>query len=310
MSAVDPCICITGPTACGKTELALKLAEEMPLEVISMDSVMVYRGMDIGAAKPSHDVRARVPHHLVDILEPTEAYSAGRFARDAREVLAGIEARGQAPLIVGGTLLYLRALRDGLADLPQASPDIRLRLDEEARRLGWPALHRRLQAVDAAAARRISPTDAQRIQRALEVYELTGEALSTLQADSSGGQSVPIRALALVPEDRKALAERIARRFDDMVEAGFVDEVERLRARGDVTASMPAMRAVGYRQLWLYLAGEYGWAEARERAIAATRQLAKRQMTRLRSDPRVEFMVAYGKAPLEALLQWVNARSC
>ena len=283
-----PCVCITGPTACGKTDLALDLAEQFPLEVISMDSAMVYRGMDIGTAKPSREVRAAVPHHLIDILAPTAAYSAGRFAADARDALRRIAGRGRLPLLVGGTLLYLRALRDGLARLPRANPGIRRRLDREAAVNGWTSLHARLVKVDATAAARISPTDRQRIQRALEVYELTGEPISALQAGAGALPAIPVRAVALVPQDRGRLVAQIERRFDAMVTAGFVDEVRALRDRGDLDPAMPAVRTIGYRQVWSYLEGECEWEDARLKAIAATRQLAKRQLTWLRSDSTIE----------------------
>ena len=283
-------MCITGPTACGKTELAIRLAEEFPLEIISMDSAMVYRGMDIGTAKPSRQLRDRIPHHLIDIVEPTETYSAGRFAADAREALGGIVERGKLPLLVGGTLLYLRALRDGLAELPKGDAEVRRRLDEEAEEYGWPALHARLGTVDPVAAERISPTDRQRIQRALEVYELTGEPLTSLHNRQNAPPATPVRAFALLAEDRAALAERIERRFDEMVSEGLIDEVKALRARGDLAPTTPAMRAVGYRQIWSFLDGECDWEAAREKAIVATRQLAKRQMTWLRADPDIKFL--------------------
>ena len=281
------CLCITGPTACGKTDLALSLAEEFPLEVISMDSAIVFRGMDIGTAKPSREILADVPHHLVDILAPTETYSAGRFAADARDAVEQTRARGRLPLLVGGTLLYLRAFRDGLAALPRANPAIRRRLDREAELSGWASLYNRLEKVDAAAASRISPADRQRIQRALEVYELTGEPISALQSREGVGSGTPVKAVALVPADRSRLAERIERRFDAMVAAGFVDEVKALRARGDLDPAMPSMRTIGYRQIWSCLDGDCEWPETRLRAIAATRQLANgaaRQLTWLRSD--------------------------
>jgi tRNA dimethylallyltransferase len=282
------CVCITGPTACGKTDLALALAERVPLEIISMDSALVYRGLDIGTAKPSANVRASVPHHLVDIVEPTEAYSAGRFARDAAELIDAIRSRGRLPVLVGGTLLYLRALRDGLSVLPRADEAVRAALDREAGERGWPALHERLRAIDAEAAARIAPSDRQRIQRALEVHALTSRSITELQRATSGGQGRRVLSLALVPENRADLAVRIERRFDSMVAAGFVQEVERLRARGDLNPDMPAMRAVGYRQLWRYLDGECPWDEARAKAIVATRQYAKRQLTWLRGDTRIE----------------------
>ena len=282
------CVCITGSTACGKTELALELAERVPLEVISMDSALVYRGLDIGTAKPSAATRAAVPHHLIDILEPTEAYSAGRFAVDAAQAIAEIRARGRLPLLVGGTLLYLRALRDGLSTLPRADPVVRAELDAEAARHGWAVLHERLRRLDPAAADRIAPSDRQRIQRALEVHALTGRPISELQRAGRHALPAAILAIALVPESRVSLSARIEQRFDAMVANGFVAEVERLRARGDLAADLPSMRAVGYRQLWSYLDGAYGWDEARSKAIVATRQYAKRQLTWLRGDPNCE----------------------
>ena len=290
MKTHQPCICITGPTACGKTELAIRLAKELPLEIISMDSAMVYRGMNIGTAKPSLNLREQIPHHLIDIIEPTEIYSAGRFVTDAREALAGIRERGHFPLLVGGTLLYLRALRDGLAELPTANAKIRKRLDEEAEEYGWAALHVRLKTVDPTAAEKISPTDRQRIQRALEVYELTGEPLTLLHKRQNRQSGMPVRALALIPENRTKLAERIEHRFDEMVAAGLTDEIKGLRARGDTRSTTPAMRAVGYRQIWSFLDGEYDWEQARAKTIAATRQLAKRQMTWLRADSNIEYL--------------------
>ena len=290
MKTHQPCICITGPTACGKTELAIRLAKELPLEIISMDSAMVYRGMNIGTAKPSLNLRGQIPHHLIDIIEPTEIYSAGRFVTDAREALAGIRERGHFPLLVGGTLLYLRALRDGLTELPAANVKIRKRLDEEAEEYGWAALHVRLKTVDPTAAEKISPTDRQRIQRALEVYELTGEPLTLLHKRQNRQSGMPVRALALIPENRTKLAERIEHRFDEMVAAGLTDEIKGLRARGDTRSTMPAMRAVGYRQIWSFLDGEYDWEQARAKTIAATRQLAKRQMTWLRADSNIEYL--------------------
>jgi tRNA dimethylallyltransferase len=287
------CVCLTGPTACGKTELALALAERVPLEIISMDSALVYRGLDIGTAKPSPATRSAVPHHLIDILEPTEAYSAGRFARDAGALLEEVRARGRLPLLVGGTLLYLRALRDGLSALPRADLALRAELDREGAELGWAALHERLRRVDPAAADRIAPGDRQRIQRALEVHALTSRPITELQQVDDRRERPSVLAISLVPESREDLAARIARRFDAMVAAGFVGEVERLRARGDLDRDLPAMRAVGYRQLWAYLDGEIEWQTAREKAIVATRQYAKRQLTWLRGDPRIETWPAF-----------------
>ena len=299
-------MCITGPTACGKTDLALALAEEFPLEVISMDSAMVYRGMDIGTAKPAPDVLAAVPHHLVDILEPTETYSAGRFADDARDAVERIRGRGRVPVLAGGTLLYLRALRDGLAALPRANPAIRRRLDREAELFGWTRLYNRLERVDAVAASRISLKDRQRIQRALEVHELTGEPISALQSRKRARPGMPVRAVALVPSDRGLLAERIERRFDAMVRGGFVEEVKALRDRGDLEPAMPSMRTIGYRQIWSYLDGDCDWPEARRKAIAATRQLAKRQQTWLRSDEATRQVPADAPGAREFIARWLN----
>ena len=281
-------VCLTGPTACGKTELALELAQRVPLEIVSMDSALVYRGLDIGTAKPAPAIRSAVPHHLIDILDPTESYSAGRFARDAGALIDEIRARGRLPLLVGGTLLYLRALRDGLAPLPRADRSVRAELDAEAAEHGLEALHERLRRVDPAAAARIAPSDRQRIQRALEVHALTNRPISELQRADDRRKRPAVLAIALVPESRAQLAERIERRFDAMVAAGFLSEVERLRARGDLDADMPAIRSVGYRQLWAHLDGRCTWQEARAKAIVATRQYAKRQLTWLRGDTRIE----------------------
>lgn len=300
------CLCITGPTACGKTALALQLAEHIPLEIVSMDSALVYRGLDIGTAKPSQQVRARVPHHLIDIMEPTESYSAGRFARDAAAAIESIHARDRLPVLVGGTLLYLRALRDGLATLPRGDQGLRERIDREAEAHGWNALHERLQRLDPAAASRIAPTDRQRIQRALEVHELTGRPITQLQRGERASGGANVVSIALVPESRADLATRIEHRFDSMVDAGFVREVEQLRARGDLNAAMPSIRAVGYRQIWAHLEGEYDWAHARMKAIVATRQYAKRQLTWLRGDPRCEPWPAFTPGLIERLLARVT----
>jgi tRNA dimethylallyltransferase len=274
---------LLGPTASGKTAIGLDLATRWPVEIVSLDSAQVYRGMDIGTAKPDASARARVPHHLIDILDPVEAYSAGRFRADALRLVAEIHARGKVPVVAGGTMLYYRALMGGLADLPAAQPAIRAEIEARAALEGWPALHAELARVDPASAARIEPTDAQRIQRALEVHRHTGRALSEHHGEAEGAQPpVDALALSLEPSERAVLHERIAARFRAMLAAGLLEELEGLRARYPLTAGLPAMRAVGYRQAWDTLEGVAPRATLEMRGIAATRQLAKRQLTWLR----------------------------
>jgi len=287
MAAAPLAVAIMGPTASGKTAAALEIARHIPCEIISVDSALVYREMDIGTAKPNAEELASVPHHLIDILDPSEAYSAMQFRNDALRLAQDIRARGKLPLLVGGTMLYFKVLRDGLDDLPEADPAVRARLDDEAARNGVPAQHARLATLDPETATRLKPNDSQRIQRALEIIELTGRPMSTLLTQQSA-QALPftLLPLALEPSDRAVLHARIARRFDLMLENdGLLDEVRALRARGDLHLGLPAMRCVGYRQAWEYLDGQYDYAEMRERGIIATRQLAKRQITWLRSTP-------------------------
>jgi tRNA dimethylallyltransferase len=280
-----PVLVLAGPTGAGKTDWALRLAAQAPLEIVSVDSALVYRQLDIGTAKPSRAVRAQIPHHLIDIIDPAQSYSAGQFVRDALSAIAQIHARRRVPLLVGGTMLYLRALLHGLAPLPQASPQLRAEIDTRAAAQGWPALHAQLAALDPPAAARIAANDGQRIQRALEVCYTSGQPLSQLQrATTSALAGWPLRYWILAPRERATLHERLARRFDGMMAGGFLEEVEALRRRGDLTARHPAMRAVGYRQLWAHLAGEFDRAEALRRAVAATRQLAKRQLTWMRRE--------------------------
>jgi tRNA dimethylallyltransferase len=279
--------CLLGPTASGKSRLALELAARMPIEIVSIDSAQVYRGMDVGTAKPSRAERDRVPHHLIDILDPDQRYSAAQFRDDAIRAIEGILSRERIPLLVGGTMLYYRALVAGLDALPAAEPGIRAAIDAEATRLGWPALHAELAKVDPQAAQRIAPNDAQRIQRALEVWRLTGRPISSLHTAKTEPLPFALKAYAILPADRTDLHRRIAARLDAMLQQGLIDEVSALRARYALNAEMPSMRCVGYRQAWAHLEGDYGKAEMREKAIAATRQLAKRQLTWLRSfkDP-------------------------
>ncbi len=292
-----PVFFLLGPTASGKTALACHLIDQFApgirLEIVSVDSALVYRDMDVGTAKPDATMQARYPHRLIDLIAPTEAYSAADFRRDALAAIADITARGSTPLLVGGTMMYVKALLEGLSVLPPADRTVREALEAEAAQSGWPAMHERLARVDPVTAARLAPNDSQRIQRALEVYEISGVAMSALhQRDGrDADQSVfPYQAhlFALVPSDRAALHARIATRFDQMLDAGLVDELTTLRSRYTLHSELPSMRAVGYRQVWQMLDGEIAFDAMREQAIAATRQLAKRQMTWLRSMPGVE----------------------
>jgi len=284
-NAFPPAVFLMGPTASGKTDLAAALAQDLPLDIISVDSALVYRGMDIGTAKPDALTLASAPHRLIDICDPSEAYSAARFREDALREMEAITAAGRVPLLVGGTMLYFRALEQGLARLPSADADVRRRIAAEAERQGWAALHARLATVDPASADRIHPNDPQRLQRALEVYEITGRPLSDWYAREADA-AFPYRVLklALAPADRTVLRARIAERFRRMLEEGFEDEVKRLLARGDLNMELPSLRAVGYRQMALYLLGELDRDSMIRTAIDATRQLAKRQMTWLRRE--------------------------
>jgi len=305
-----PIAVLTGPTGTGKSDIAMRLAREFPVEIVSVDSAQVYRGLDIGSAKPSADERAQVPHHLIDLVEPTARYSAGEFVRDAANAIADIESRGRVPLLVGGTMLYLRSLIGGIADLPHGSAAIRAGIDAEAAMLGWPAMHAKLAGIDAIAAARIHPNDAQRIQRALEVFVATGERISVLQSLTRSPLAREFCVVALMPGDRARLHAALAQRFETMMSAGLLDEVRRLYARGDLTDEHPAMRAVGYRQLWSHLAGSYPLATGVTRAIAATRQLAKRQMTWLRSMPNIASFDPYDAQSFVGVRESLNAAFC
>ncbi|HKO89044.1 MAG TPA: tRNA (adenosine(37)-N6)-dimethylallyltransferase MiaA [Burkholderiales bacterium] len=273
-----------GPTASGKSALAMALAAEIPVEIISVDSAQVYRDMNIGTAKPSATEQAAVRHHLIDIIDPTQSYSAAQFAKDADALMQAIHARGRTPLLVGGTMLYFKALREGLSDLPPADPKLRAKIEEEAASRGWPALHAELAQVDPATAARVQPGDAQRIQRALEIYRSSGRTMSALMgARRTANLPFQLLEFALLPSDRSALHERIAERFDAMLANGLVEELRGLQTRYELDPALASMRCVGYRQSWLHLTGAYDRKTLRERGIFATRQLAKRQLTWLRS---------------------------
>jgi tRNA dimethylallyltransferase len=287
MAARPLAVAIMGPTASGKTAAALAIARRIPCEIVSVDSALVYRGMDVGTAKPSREELAAVQHHLIDIIDPAEAYSAMQFRQDALRLTMDIAARGRLPLLVGGTMLYFKVLRDGLDELPQADPALRAQLDEEAGRVGMPAMHARLAALDPASAARLKPNDSQRIQRALEIALLTGRPMSSLLSQKAA-EPLPfdLLPLALEPSERAVLHERIALRFDLMLRGGALEEeVQALRARADLHPGLPSIRCVGYRQMWEYLDGAVDYQTMREKGIAATRQLAKRQLTWLRSMP-------------------------
>jgi tRNA dimethylallyltransferase len=298
---------VMGATATGKTALACALAERFPLALVSVDSALVYRGLDIGTAKPDAAALARHPHRLIDIREPSEPYSAAEFRADALAAMDAIARDGRVPLLVGGTGLYFRALAAGLSALPEGEPEVRARIAAEAARVGWPALHERLRSLDAASAERIRPGDAQRIQRALEIIELTGEPMSALTGGPPERPPWRILKLALVPRDRTLLHARIARRFDAMLAAGFLDEVSTLRARGGLDPDLPALRAVGYRQAWEHLEGRTDAPTFRERAIFATRQLAKRQITWLRAELDARWFDPDAASSAEDVAQAVGA---
>lgn len=284
-------ICLMGPTASGKTPLAIELVQKFPCEIISVDSAMVYRGMNIGTAKPDAATLQLAPHRLIDICDPADAYSAGQFREDALRAIADVHAAGKIPLLVGGTMMYFRVLLQGIAELPRADDRLRQQLTERAAQEGWEVLHAELASVDPVAAAKIHANDSQRIQRALEVFMLTGKPISSLQRDDTSPLAgFNVLQMALMPASRALLHERIAQRFDQMQKAGFVDEVRELYARGDLSPELPSIRSVGYRQVWDYLAGQTDEKTMREKAIAATRQLAKRQITWLRTWPDCHYL--------------------
>jgi tRNA dimethylallyltransferase len=308
-------LCLAGPTAAGKTAAALAIAQEHPCEIISVDSALVYRGMDIGTAKPNAAELAAVPHHLINIRDPLQPYSAAEFVTDAQRLITDIASRGKLPLLVGGTMLYFKALADGIDPMPAADPAVRAALDAEAQAKGWPAMHAELARVDPVTAARLAPADSQRIQRALEVYRVSGLPLSHFHAHKNATKTIATHAgstgattlISLEPENRSWLHERIAQRLDAMWEQGFLDEVKALRARGDLNPDLPSMRCVGYRQTWEALDGTIPMAELRERCVFATRQLAKRQITWLRSMPERQVVTCDQPGALDAVLQLARA---
>jgi tRNA dimethylallyltransferase len=308
-----PAICLMGPTAAGKTELAIELAKEFPLELISVDSVQVYRGMDIGAAKPSRAILEAYPHRLIDIRDPWETYSAGQFCRDVVIAMNEIVSAGRIPLLTGGTMLYFQALQRGLAELPEADPDLRAQLDERAASEGWPALHAELRTLDPVTADRLKPNDAQRIQRALEICLSSDEPMSELVAATEPPVAASYLNIGLLPSDRLVLHERIARRLEQMLTEGMVDEVRGLLDLPGMSLEIPAMRAVGYRQVGLYLAGELSLDDAQAKAVVATRRLAKRQLTWLRSWPDLHVLDCLSTDRLVILRQimhsWLEGRA-
>lgn len=288
MSTPPLVICLAGPTAAGKSASTLALAERWPLEIVNVDSATIYRGMDIGTAKPSPAEQAQVPQHLLDIRDPAQSYSAAEFRADALRLIDEIRARGRIPLLAGGTMMYYKALRDGLDDLPQADPALRAELEARAARDGWPALHAELARLDPVTAARLAPNDSQRIQRALEICRLSGQPMSALlgrQRAAAGDDDNRYLTISLEPSERAALHARIGQRFDAMLANGLLEEVRGLHARADLHPGLPSVRCVGYRQMWAHLDGEISLEEAREQGIAATRQLAKRQITWLRAQP-------------------------
>jgi tRNA dimethylallyltransferase len=306
-------ILLMGPTAAGKTDLAGELVARFPLEIVSVDAAMVFRSMDIGTAKPGPELLARAPHHLIDVIDPAESYSAARFLADAEAAIRSIESRGLTPLLVGGTMLYFRALQSGLARLPARDPEIRARLDARAAAEGWPALHAELARLDPGSASRIRPADRQRIQRALEVIERTGRPMSEQLAENlRGAMRREDLSLVIAPTDRAVLFERISRRFDAMLARGLLEEVARLRARGDLHPGLPAMRLIGYRQLWEHLEGATTLAQATQKAVTATRQLARRQLTWLRAEPGAEWFDPFHAATPERIAariaEWFRER--
>jgi len=306
LPAQGPLICIAGPTASGKSAAARAIAQRWPVEIINVDSATIYRGMDIGTAKPTAQERTEITHHLLDILDPADSYSVASFRRDALQCVQDIQSRGRLPLLVGGTMMYFKALRDGLNNLPAADPEIRKTLEARAAAEGWPAMHDWLKTIDPLTAQRLSPNDSQRVGRALEIWQISGQPMSALLgATQPADEPVATITVSLEPLERSILHARIAERFDQMLELGLVTEVQALHARGDLHPGLPSIRCVGYRQLWSMLAGELDLKQAREHAISATRQLAKRQITWLRSQPNRHLIDACSPNAIDQVVQTI-----
>jgi tRNA dimethylallyltransferase len=306
LPAQGPLICIAGPTASGKSAAARAIAQRWPVEIINVDSATIYRGMDIGTAKPTAQERTEITHHLLDILDPADSYSVASFRRDALQCVQDIQSRGRLPLLVGGTMMYFKALRDGLNNLPAADPEIRKALEARAAAEGWPAMHDWLKTIDPLTAQRLSPNDSQRVGRALEIWQISGQPMSALLgATQPADEPVATITVSLEPLERSILHARIAERFDQMLELGLVTEVQALHARGDLHPGLPSIRCVGYRQLWSMLAGELDLKQAREHAISATRQLAKRQITWLRSQPNRHLIDACSPNAIDQVVQTI-----
>lgn len=298
-----------GPTASGKTALAIELCHALPCEIISVDSALIYKGMDIGTAKPTAEELARAPHRLIDILDPVQSYSVAEFRRDALAAMKDITQRGRIPLLVGGTMMYYKALTDGLSTLPQADPLVRAEIEKQAEKNGWQALHQELQGIDPVSAQRIHPNDPQRLSRALEIYRISGKSMTELSLNKQPSAPYQFSQFAIAPSDRHILHDRIAQRFDIMLNSGFEAEVARLKSRADLHLDLPSMRCVGYRQMWQFLEGENNYQEMREKGLAATRQLAKRQLTWLRSWQNLHWLDTFSKDNLTNVMKLSRIRT-
>lgn len=309
LNALPPALFLMGPTASGKTDLAIELCENLPCEIISVDSALIYRGMDIGTAKPTAAELKKAPHKLIDILDPAQSYSVAEFRKDALLAMHDITTRGKIPLLVGGTMMYYKALIDGLSPLPESDQDVRRAIEKQAEDSGWDVLHQQLAQIDPTSAKRIHPNDPQRLIRALEVYLLTNRSMTDLMATKSDPIPYNVKQFCIAPDDRKVLHERIAQRFQMMVDTGFQAEVEKLKLRNDLHLNLPSIRCVGYRQMWLYLDGEFDFNEMREKSVAATRQLAKRQLTWLRGWENIHPLDTFSSDNLSKVIKLSQLQS-